>query len=661
MTLTSPKIHDRENDRPPTISFTDWEREMEMLQVSLKPICFAPSVMEGIDCLANFMRDKIKLLVTSLYITDFRVRIFLATELKEILALQSMDQRIDHNNAAMQLALCYQLGFINEVHVPCAHLQSMDPSLLANEIQEVRDSPRVMMKQATLVEQTSLSGELSNQRLVDIYREKSSLSKRAEGHLKQEIEKTSKVLNPNDKIGKHWIVLQLMSSLADILADRGEMQAALQSREQVVDMRTKEFGKSDPMTLFSRARLASLYRAHGCYNEAARIQQEIINIAIQVLPDDHFFLVREQNNLAQTLKEQGELVQAEQLQLSMIQKAVERLGPRHRDTFAMKGNLASIYFDQSRFLEAEKLEREVLKLREDLLGENHAQTRYSLNNLGTILSAQGRHEEAASVQEENRRRQSLMSGEEEDGMSIGELINGGHNSQCQQRLGIARSMIERALELSKTTWGETHPTTRTVKSNLATLYQDLARQTQAFQTQNQDVIEKRFLKKAKTLLSEVRTAESTAKNVKPEDKVINEINLAEINVDQHHPDKAAQRLEIIIPQLDTAPHLKHLALNTLGRARQGQGRLDEAEEIQRDLIKLAEQSTGMLGPTHRITMTYLQNLAVTVKDQGRLSEAIALAEECYQRRLRVLGRDDKDTKEVQDGLESWRSWLSDTT
>ena len=57
--------------------------------------------MEGTNCPANLVRAKIKSLVIDLYNSDFRVRIFLAIELKEILALRSLDQRIDHDNAAL--------------------------------------------------------------------------------------------------------------------------------------------------------------------------------------------------------------------------------------------------------------------------------------------------------------------------------------------------------------------------------------------------------------------------------------------------------------------------------------------------------------------------------------------------------------------------------
>ena len=48
----------------------------------------------------------------------------------------------------------------------------------------------------------------------------------------------------------------------------------------MVAMRTKELGDDDLITLNSVARLASLYRVYGHYNEAARIQQKCIDIAI---------------------------------------------------------------------------------------------------------------------------------------------------------------------------------------------------------------------------------------------------------------------------------------------------------------------------------------------------------------------------------------------
>lgn len=115
-----------------------------------------------------------------------------------------------------------------------------------------------------------------------------------------------------------------MSSLADILADRGEMRAALQYNEQVTAMRTEEYGERDPMTLSSVARLASLYRAHGHYSEAARIQQQVIDIAIQDFPDDNFFLVRVQNIIwCRHLRSMVKLVQTLTLLLNIEIKTIK--------------------------------------------------------------------------------------------------------------------------------------------------------------------------------------------------------------------------------------------------------------------------------------------------------------------------------------------------
>lgn len=624
---------DQVTDRPCVVSFTEWEKETEHLEIAS--------------------------LVTDLYNADFRVRISLATQLEKILALKSSDQkRISPSNAALQLALWYELGFKDEVQVPGTPLPSIDRTLLGTEIRKVRESQEILMKQATLVEQ--VSDDLQGKFFIETYRKQPTLSQKAEEHLKQEIEKASKVLDTDSGMGKHWIVLQLMSDLADVFVDRGNIQSALQYREQVAAVRTELSGKGDPFTLSSVARCASSYSALGHYEEAAALQQEVINIGLQVFPDC-FTVISVQSELAQTLQKQGEFARAEQLQVDVVRRAAERLGPQHRTKIAMKGNLASIYFDQTKFCEAEKLEREVLKDRDDLHGPHHVQTLCGLDNLGTILSSQHRHLDAADVQEDSERRRNLMYSEGEVENRIVPLLNSGHNDQRQMQLNTALHRIKEALNLSKVTYPETHPTRLIAKSNLATVYQELAHQIRASSDQNQDDIAKSYLEMADVLLAEVSTAQSATRDVTTQDQHRNIIIQAQNCVDRGHPDQAIQLLTPILGPLDAVPHMKHYALNTFGLAKLGQGQLDEAEAIQRRLIDQA-QRMDILGPNNRITLTYLQNLAVTVKKQsGRLKEAIHLAEECYRRRLSALGENDPQTIEVQLGFEFWEeNWAFDT-
>ncbi|KAK3684336.1 hypothetical protein B0T22DRAFT_470114, partial [Podospora appendiculata] len=60
-----------------------------------------------------------------------------------------------------------------------------------------------------------------------------------------------------------------------------------------------------------------------------------------------------------------------------------------------------------------------------------------------------------------------------------------------------------------------------------------------------------------------------------------------------------------------------------------------------------------LGANHPDTLTSMNNLAFTWKDQGRHSDAIVLMEECSQARQRVLGTGHPDTLSSLTAVAEW--------
>ena len=86
-----------------------------------------------------------------------------------------------------------------------------------------------------------------------------------------------------------------------------------------------------------------------------------------------------------------------------------------------------------------------------------------------------------------------------------------------------------------------------------------------------------------------------------------------------------------------------LALGNLGITLVQQGKLEEAEQVERQTLE-AKQRT--LGAEHRGTLVSLNNLAATLQQQGKLEEAERLQRHILGARQRTLGHEHPDTLRV---------------
>jgi hypothetical protein len=66
-----------------------------------------------------------------------------------------------------------------------------------------------------------------------------------------------------------------------------------------------------------------------------------------------------------------------------------------------------------------------------------------------------------------------------------------------------------------------------------------------------------------------------------------------------------------------------------------------------------------LGEDHPNTLTIMNNLAFTLKQTGRGTEAVRLMEECMQLRKRILGLDHPDTLSSCTSLAAWKAEQED--
>lgn len=89
------------------------------------------------------------------------------------------------------------------------------------------------------------------------------------------------------------------------------------------------------------------------------------------------------------------------------------------------------------------------------------------------------------------------------------------------------------------------------------------------------------------------------------------------------------------------------SMGNLAATYRGQGRLDETEELE---LQVLETRKKVLGEEHPDTLTSMNNLAMTFSDQGRWKEAKELLVQMMETRRRVLGEDRPDTLTTVHGL-----------
>jgi len=72
-------------------------------------------------------------------------------------------------------------------------------------------------------------------------------------------------------------------------------------------------------------------------------------------------------------------------------------------------------------------------------------------------------------------------------------------------------------------------------------------------------------------------------------------------------------------------------------------------------VQVTETTKRVLGAEHPDTLTSINNLAFTIKEQGRKMEAIKLMAECVQLRNRVLGTEHPHALSSAAALADWQN------
>ena len=200
------------------------------------------------------------------------------------------------------------------------------------------------------------------------------------------------------RLGKeHPDTLTSMANLASTYLHEGRWDEAEKLQVQVMETSLKVLGAEHPDTLTSMANLAATYCSQGRLFRAEKLQVQVMETRLKVLGAEHPYTLRSMAGLASTYKSQGRLEEAEKLLLQVMERRKRILEPGLRDTMTGMSNVAPVLEHQGKYHEAEKIYRQLLMLQENTLGDDHHDTLTSMGNLARVLSSQGKNDEAESL------------------------------------------------------------------------------------------------------------------------------------------------------------------------------------------------------------------------------------------------------------------------
>lgn len=264
----------------------------------------------------------------------------------------------------------------------------------------------------------------------------------------------------NSEVGE----VENLMDLASLQADAGQSRQALQGFEQARRRLQQSVGDRHPLQVEISRNLAALRRDLGQLNDAERDAKEALAIALEVNGGQHPATLAVRRQLAAFHIEQGQYVQA-QIELEQLRNVLTpRLGADHSDLAGLHGSLGLIAWERGDVDRAlSELDYAVTISRKHL---DRGRLAEALFAQATVLHATGRHTMARLRLDEIRALRVAEFGAEHGVIGDTERLLGEVEIALDQRdRGIDH--LQRAVSLTRKSYGERHPNTRHAELDLA--------------------------------------------------------------------------------------------------------------------------------------------------------------------------------------------------
>lgn len=255
-----------------------------------------------------------------------------------------------------------------------------------------------------------------------------------------------------------------LMDLASLQADAGQSRQALQGFEQARRRLQQSVGDRHPLQVEISRNLAALRHDLGQLNDAERDAEEALAIALEVNGGQHPATMAVRRQLAAFHIEQGQYVQA-QIELEQLRNVLTpRLGADHSDLAGLHSSLGLVAWERGDVDRAlSELEYAVTISRKHL---DRGRLAEALFAQATVLHATNRNTMARLLLDEIRALRVTEYGAEHGLIGDTERLLGDVEIALDQRdRGIDH--LQRAVSLTRKSYGERHPNTRHAELDLA--------------------------------------------------------------------------------------------------------------------------------------------------------------------------------------------------
>ena len=400
-------------------------------------------------------------------------------------------------------------------------------------------------------------------------------------------------------------------------------------------------GEKHPKLVTQSGSHAKTSQTQGTLDEAA-LMEELEKNRMN-WGETHPATIKSMVSLADKLHSQGKLSEATTMQMEVVAMRRRFLGAGHVETIAALNDLAVMTFDQGRLNEAADMLREVLGRKIDIFGNEHVTILSPTKSLVHALEAQGKLDEAAVVEEglvEKRRK--ILGAEHPDTLTA--MNNVALKLRTQGKLDQAVKMQEEALQVCRKALGEEDTLTITITSNLATTLYDQGKLKEAEKMEREVVRSQRRIHGPEHPLT-IKATTSLAITLRSDG------NLDEARRIQQEILEMCTKLHSRDHE-DTVSALKALtvtlkSMNNHANTLRDEGKLGEAVPRKREIWAIQRE---LLGQDHPDTLTAMGNLAVILHQHGHLEESATIGREVIKRRRTVLGNEHPDTLDIMSSL-----------
>ena len=428
-----------------------------------------------------------------LYFADFRVRIHLANALLRRLAIlqRGPDENPKLQSLFLQCAVCYEIGF------GVARDPSKSQELLGrcHEYDRVNFSRELYLVKGKGYGWARSGRESSNYRKMFLAQTGNgapkynlALSYFRQGNIEDiELQYRKEILDAENSLGaSHYFVSALKKELKDILLQRGQQSEAEELKAQLRDrsLRWSQYDPSRDVGIGANLdAILSLSEQTGRAKDAEELCRKILASASKRLGVDSPTTLEALWTLATIAGNQGRWEEAERLSVQALDASARELGETHPDNMARTRDLARIFAKQEKWDEAETLVARTMESSRKILGEEHVIHISSVAHLVWMrfLRQEQRpphlRQWAAieTQQTEVMKKYISVLGQEYRGTVV--AMNNLAMIWSQQRLWrIAKTLFGQVIKTSKEVYGEEHPETLEYMGNMVSgLHKEMIR------------------------------------------------------------------------------------------------------------------------------------------------------------------------------------------